>query len=115
MNTLKPIHEHSSYEFFSEILRVANPTYKIPGPERDKLIQKMIESFDPLAHIMDTEEAAQKWNMSRRMVAMLCKNGTIPYKMIGNSMAIDRNQEYVRERTPRNLNLNEESEPHEKN
>lgn len=114
MIIVQPIQEHSSYSFFEKILLIANPTHTIPGPHRDKLIEEMINIFNPLDHIMGIDDAAEKWNLSRSRVHKLCNEGKIPHKMISNAIILDRNQEYVRERAVKTKKI-KGSESHEKN
>lgn len=48
--------------------------------------------MNPLEQIMSTHEAAKLWGLSPDHVKLLCRNGKVKAKKIGNSYVIDKNQ-----------------------
>lgn len=57
------------------------------------------EKYDPLEHIMSSEDAAKLWDISEERVRALCREGKIRAKRLKRDWAIDKNQLYQRQRS----------------
>lgn len=101
---MKQSDKHTLYELLCKMLERAEhmePSIHLDAEQKKILIQEMCEEFDPFAHIMGTDEAAQKWSLSQKHVETLIKSKKIRSTLIGRSRILDRNQVYQRERSPK--------------
>lgn len=70
----------------------------------------MDEKYDPLEHIMDTEEAGKRWGLSEQRVRALCSSGEIKAKRMKRDWAIVKDQHYSRKRSKKKSVQPKESE-----
>lgn len=95
MGDFLPHLNSSLYQFFEHLSWIANPDVLLPVNKRHEIIMKMISLYNPLDHIMGTEEAAARSNyeLSQDRIKRLCQDGQLRAVKIGKQWVLDKNQE----------------------
>ncbi|WP_087071445.1 hypothetical protein [Paenibacillus bovis] len=83
------------YRFFEKISWIAHPDTTLTMNERNKMILQMIDIYNPLDHIMGTEDAAvlSGNELSSDRIKRLCQEGELRAIKIGKQWILDKNQE----------------------